>query len=385
LDKAKDMLIEDLMTPALLVDKVRLENNIKTMAEKAKKYDVSLRPHIKTHKCVEIGKMQLDHGASGITTATLGEALVFANEGFDDITIAFPVAIDKIPAIVDLASQITLNVLVDHTSLVEHLNSGAKEKQSKLNVLMKVDCGYHRCGVDPENPAALKLAKKIANSPHLEFTGILTHGGHSYNAHSVDEIKKVAFQEQDVLAKFANALKNESESMEPKIVSVGSTPTMMLCDSIRDEITEIRPGNYVFFDYTQVTLGVCKLEDCAQTVLSSIVGVYNDHIVIDAGALALSKDLGSTHIKPDSGYGRILRDYDASIEYTDYKIKSISQEHGKISVGSSSELRDLTHGDRLRIVSNHSCLTQYMYDKLFLVEKEKVVDTWRIHQDRISV
>lgn len=378
------MQIDDLLTPSLLVDKLRLECNIRNMAEKAKKNGVSLRPHIKTHKCIEIGKMQLEHGASGITAATLGEAIVFANEGFDDITIAFPVVFDKIPAIVELSSQISLNVLVDHPSIVDQLNSESKENQSRLNVLIKVHCGYNRCGVNPESPAAMKLAKKIVGSSNLDFVGILTHGGHSYDANSVDAIKAVALQEQDVMVRFAMTLKRESEDLAPKIVSIGSTPTMMMCDFIRDEITEIRPGNYVFFDYTQVALGVCELGDCAQSVLASIVGTYEDYIVIDAGALALSKDLGSTHIKPDAGYGRILKDYDRNIEYDDYKIKSLSQEHGKILVGSSSKLRSHFPGERVRIITNHSCLTQYMYDKFYLVEKEKVVDVWRIHRDRLS-
>ena len=130
---------------------------------------------------------------------------------------------------------------------------------------------------------------------------------------------------------------------------------------------------------------MCELGDCAQSVLASIVGTYDDYIVVDAGALALSQDLGSTHIEPNAGYGRILRDYDANIEYNEYKIKSLSQEHGKISVGSSSTLRSLSSGERLRIITNHSCLTQYMYDKFYLVEKDKVVDIWKIHRDRLSI
>lgn len=378
------MQIDDLLTPSLLVDKTRFEQNIRNMAEKAEKNGVSLRPHIKTHKCIEIGKMQLDYGASGITVATLGEAIVFAKEGFDDITIAFPVVVDKIPAIVKLSSQISLKILVDHPSVVEHLNTNAKEHQSMLNVLMKVYCGYHRCGVNPKSPSAMKLAKKIANASNLDFAGILTHGGHSYDANSVDEIKAIAKQEQDIMAKFAMTLKHESEDLAPKIVSIGSTPTMIMCDSIREEITEIRPGNYVFFDYTQVALGVCELGDCAQSVLASIVGTYEDYIVVDAGALSLSKDLGSTQIEPDTGYGRILRDYEGSIEYDGFKINSLSQEHGKISVDPSSTLRAVKHGDKIRIIPNHSCLTQYLFDKFYLVDNNRVIDTWKIYRDRLS-
>jgi D-serine deaminase-like pyridoxal phosphate-dependent protein len=378
------MLIEDLVTPALLVDKVRLETNIKTMAEKAESNNVSLRPHIKTHKCIEIGKMQVNNGAAGITVATLGEALAFSNDGFDDITIAFPVAPDKIPTIVELSSQITLNILVDHPAVVEHLDNSSKKDQSILNVLIKVDCGYHRCGVDPTSPSAMNLAKKIVEASHLDFAGILTHGGHSYFAKSVDEIQAVANQEQSTMASFAAALENESKELTPRIVSIGSTPTMMKCDSIQDEITEIRPGNYVFFDYTQVALGVCDLENCAQSVLASVMGVYDDHIVVDAGALALSQDLGSTHINPDNGYGRILANYNTSIEHTGYKIKSLSQEHGKISVNPSSTLRGATHGDKIRIIPNHSCLTQYLYDKFYLVDNDEVIDAWKIKRDRLS-
>lgn len=367
--------LSDLMTPSLLVDYEKLENNIRSMAAKAKKNGVNLRPHIKTHKCIEIGKMQVERGAKGITVSTLGEAEIFAKAGFDDITYAVPISRNKIQKALELSSNISLKILVDSPAIVNELDKVSHEVQNKIEVMVKVDCGYHRCGIDPRSNAAVNLVKKINDAQNLSFKGILTHAGHSYLAKNVSEIKRIAEQEQQVMADFAKILGRNG--LSPEVVSIGSTPTVALADTFLDEITEIRPGNYVFYDYTQVVLGTCKLSDCALTVLASVVGTYSDRIVIDAGATALSKDQGPAHKIPNCGFGKVIEDYDKCVLASSVNIDSLTQEHGKVIVKGESNTR-FNNSDLIRILPNHSCLSANLFDKYIVVEQDKILDSWLI-------
>lgn len=373
--------IQELNTPSAVVDIAKVDENISSMATRAEEGGIDLRPHIKTHKCIEIGKMQRRAGAIGVTVSTLEEAAVFADAGFEDITYAVPLAPNKFEAVRWISELTHLNVLVDHPAVVDKLGTFCGEAKSSLDVLVKVDCGYPRCGVDPETPAAIHLVKKIVENPNLQFKGILTHAGHSYDATSVSEIKRVAEQEQKVMVKFASTLK--TERFTPEVVSIGSTPTVRLADSFHKEITEIRPGNYVFFDYTQVALGVCEVNECALTVLSSVISKNNDRIISDAGATALSKDTGPTHIDSSAGYGKIFQNYKQGLLETDFVIKSLSQEHGKILLQ-----KDMTDsfeiGDVVRILPNHSCLTANLFDNYHVVEENSVLEEWKIHRGRIT-
>lgn len=377
------MNLSDLKTPILLVDYDKLEYNIRSMAAKAKKNGVNLRPHIKTHKCIEIGKKQLENGAVGITVSTLGEADAFADAGFRDISYAVPLALDKFQGVRRISEKTHLNLLVDHPKIVDHLERFCREARMKLDVLVKVDCGYPRCGIDPKSPSAVTLVKKIHENPNLHFKGILTHAGHSYNGTTVEEIKTIAKQEQEIMVQFAETLKAESAQLAPEVVSIGSTPTTLLTDTFRDGITEIRPGNYVFFDYTQVALGSCQVADCALTVLSSVISKNKDRIVIDAGATALSKDQGPTHIIPNPGYGQVIRDYDAGSLESGVIIDALSQEHGKLVMTKDATLH-FEHGDKIRILPNHSCLTANLYDNYHVVKGDTVINRWRVRRERFE-
>jgi D-serine deaminase-like pyridoxal phosphate-dependent protein len=366
-----------------LVDLDRLEKNISYMATRAREGGVSLRPHIKTHKCIEIGKKQVEAGAKGITVSTLGEASAFAKAGFTDITYAVPLASDKFESVRKISEITHLNVLVDHPTVAKNLGLFCKENQLELDVLIKIDCGYPRCGIDPSTPGAITLARKIVDHPLLNFKGILTHAGHSYNAKTVAEIKTIAKHEQDVMVRFSETLKEEDAKLKPEVVSIGSTPTARLADTFHDRITEIRPGNYVFFDYTQVALGTCDVTDCALTVLSSIISKIEGRVIIDAGATALSKDLGPRHIHPNGGYGKIIQDYDAGHLDTGSIIESLSQEHGKISITGEKDL-GFSHGSKVRILPNHSCLTANLFDHYHVVRGVSVVERWEVHRGRFD-
>ncbi|MGY5878595.1 MAG: alanine racemase [Candidatus Thorarchaeota archaeon] len=374
--------LANLMTPILLIDYNKLEDNIKKMAAKAKNNGVTLRPHIKTHKCIEIGMMQLKHGAGGITVSTLDEAEIFAEAGFSDITYAVPMSSNKIKAALDIASKVNLRLLVDNHEIVSDLEVSSEKRGMALEILLKVHCGYHRTGVDPRNPASNKLARKIANSRNLTFKGILTHAGHSYDATSIKQIKEIALQEQTAMLDFSERLEKESSDLKPEVISIGSTPTIELTENFMEGITDIRPGSYVFHDYTQVVLGCCQISDCALSTYSKIIGKYDEYLVTDAGATALSKDLGPTHLETKNSFGKIYSNYDNQELDTNLHFYALSQEHGKVKFMNPADAQKYKVNDSLRILPNHSCLTANLHNCYYIVKEDQVIDKWRVRRDR---
>lgn len=375
------MKIDDLITPALLIEKSRLLRNIKNMADKAHQNKVHLRPHIKTHKCLEIANLQREYGASGITVSTLGEAGTFIDHGFTDVTLAYPIIPDKFPRLGELAQQAQLNILTDHSAMIPLLDAYTIAADLQLTVLIKVDCGYHRCGIDPQDSRAISLAKQIDAASNLTFGGILTHAGHAYTAQSPQEIQAIANHEQDVMLQFSDSLRSHGQA--PEVVSIGSTPTARLATGFKDGITEIRPGNYVFFDNTQAALGVCQFTECALSVLTSVVSVQDTHVVVDAGATVLSKDAGATHIPSNQGYGVVLNPDENNTTHQAI-ITNLSQEHGKITFADKTHHKALSPGDHLRIIPNHSCLTANLFAHYYVVDGNRIISTWPIHRDRLS-
>ncbi|HYO46483.1 MAG TPA: alanine racemase [Gemmatimonadota bacterium] len=358
--------VHDLPTPALLVDLDVLERNLFRMQARCDEIGVALRPHVKTHKCVEIGRMQRDLGARGITVATLEEARAFADAGFDDITWAFPVILGRIAEAREIAERATLRLLVDSRAAVEALERNG----APFPVWLEVDCGDQRSGVNPESDEAMALARALADSATLAFDGILTHAGHSYRAADAEGRLQVAREERDVMVRLADRLRGEG--VEVRGVSVGSTPGMTAVDRL-DGVTEARPGNYAYFDATQVELGSCEAGDCALTVWASVVSSARDHAVVDAGALALSKDVGRGDGRPSMG--RLYEDYGARTLREDARMASLSQEHGVVDA-------PLPVGSRVRILPNHSCLTNACFDRVHAVRGENVVDVWRVRRER---
>ena len=318
----------------------------------------------------------------GITVSTIGEALAFIEGGFFDITSAFPPTPEKIPALLEITKQASLKIIVDNASIVDKLESRCAEAKTELEVLLKVDCGYHRCGVDPAKKESLQLAQSIDKAPHLQFRGILTHAGHAYNANTTEEVTQVAMEEQKIMIQFAERL--QDKGLSPDVVSIGSTPTCTMARGFMKGITEIRPGNYVFFDAAQAALGSCSLSDCALTVLTSIVSVQPGHIVVDAGATALSKDSGATHINQEKSYGVVLKELNSTFPANELQIIALSQEHGKILLRKESSLNSFKPGDRLRIIPNHSCLTANLFDRYYVVDESEVTTVWSVQRQRFS-
>ena len=361
--------LADLPTPALLVDLDKLEANIKHMAGRMKQLGVALRPHVKTHKCIEIGRLQREYGAKGITVSTLVEARAFADHGFDDITWAFPVILTRLDEARALADRIRLGLVVDSPEAVAALERSG----GPWRVWLKVDCGYHRAGVDPHSDDALRLAERLTKSKALGFAGILTHSGHAYHARGQAEIRAVAEEERRVMAAFAERL--DKAGIQVPAVSVGSTPTMSHVERLNG-VTEARPGNYAFYDYMQTVIGSCTVSDCALTVLASVVSNQKgtNHSVIDAGALAMSKDSG-LETYPHTTLGEIYDDYPSGSLSTSSRLVGLSQEHGFVS-------GVLPVGSRVRVLMNHSCLTAAQFDAYDVVRGDEVVDRWPIHRGR---
>lgn len=361
--------INNLSTPALVVDLDKLDANIARMASKASSLGVRLRPHVKTHKCVEIAMRQKVAGCHGITVSTLHEAAVFADHGFDDITWAFPVNLSRLDEACDLARKCTLRLVVDSEEAVTVL----EKLQFPLRVWLKVDCGYHRAGIDPEEPLGLDLAQRIRDSSDLIFDGILTHSGHAYNVTGSDELRRVAEQERSVMVAFADRLRRRG--IEVPALSIGSTPAMSATESLVG-IDEARPGNYVFYDGTQVGLGSCRTSDCAVTVVASVVSSPRSHThsVVDAGALAMSKDPGLSDSSPVE-MGHIFDDHESGLLSSTKRLYGLSQEHGLVT-------GNLPIGSRLRILPNHSCLTVACFDEFAVARGNAVIDSWKIWRGR---
>jgi D-serine deaminase-like pyridoxal phosphate-dependent protein len=366
--------LDELKTPCALIDIERVERNTATMAERAHRLGVRLRPHVKTHKCVPAARLQIRDHFGGITVSTLAEAAAFADAGFEDISYAVPIAPARIGEALALTRRVRrLSLLADHPTTVAELSRAATEASVKLRVFIKVDCGYHRAGVDPLSPDSVRLARHVHEAASLDFAGVLTHAGHSYDCTDRQQIAVVAEQERSVAVAFAQKL--EAAGIPVQDVSIGSTPTLSVAERL-DGVSEVRPGNYVFYDAFQAAIGSCSLDDAALSVMASVIGSYPDEgrLVIDAGALALSKDRGATHVDPVTRYG-VVTTLEGN-RLGALQLQALSQEHGIVRAP-PERIAELDVGSRLRVIANHSCLTAALHDVLYVVRNGEVVDRWQ--------
>lgn len=371
------MKLQDLKTPSLILDVERVRRNAARVCEIARGNSVRLRPHIKTHKCVEVARIQTAGQDGALTVSTLAEAEAFARHGFSDFTYAVPVEPGKFAAAIDLIRRgVRLNLITDSAEIPVPLDTAARVAGVTIPVFLKVDCGSHRCGVEPQTEEAVGIPRQIAASNNLEFAGILAHAGHSYEAHSRSEVAVVARSERDLMVELAERLRRDG--IEVPTVSIGSTPTIQHVDHLRG-VDEIRPGNYIFFDAFQASLGSCSLADCALTVLAAVV--HRDRarkkVVIDAGAIALSKDRGAVGPDGRCSYGRVL---DLAGNDLNVRVESLSQEHGVLEVSDEATLDGLKVGSRVRVLANHSCLTAAQHSRYHVLEDGRIVDSWEIHR-----
>ena len=360
----------DVETPALLLHHDVMERNLEHMAARAKRLGVALRPHIKTHKCLELGRRQVARGANGVTVSTLFEAEAFANGGFADLTWAFPLDRTHVPHVQQVVARgVTLRVVLDD------LETARAVAGSGLHVWLKVDCGYHRAGVDPSSRYGLEVARELGAERGITFDGILSHSGHAYRTRNKEEAAQIAEQERQVMAWFAELLRKDG--LPVRGVSVGSTPAMVAAKDLTG-VTEARPGNYIFYDRTMVLIGCCEPKDVAVTVLATVVSHQPgaSHFVVDAGALSLSKDLGPAHLGLEPAYGEVKG-------HPELSVASVSQEHGLIRAASPAAIEGkFKVGQHIEIVPNHSCLTEAHFDEYVVVQGDRIMDRWHIERGR---
>lgn len=368
--------LSTIKTPSLVLDAHRVRQNAARISDIARRNNVRLRPHIKTHKCIEVARIQTDGFDGAITVSTLAEARDFSANGFSDITYAVPIEPGKFAEAIEILQRgVKLSLLTDNAEAAKMLDEAAGRAGVRFDVFVKIDCGTHRVGVEPHLAEAVDIPRQLTDVKNLHFAGILTHAGHSYDVKTVEEIKTVARHERDIMVEHASKLRGLG--IEVPTVSIGSTPTINHIDHMRG-IDEVRPGNYIFFDNYQATLGSCAFDDCALTVLAAVVhrDAARRKIVIDAGGIAMSKDRGPVGLDPTCGYGRVL---DLEGKDTGMRLSSLSQEHGVIHAADDDAFHRFKIGDRVRILANHSCMTAAQHTHYNVLENGEIVDQWKIH------
>jgi D-serine deaminase-like pyridoxal phosphate-dependent protein len=377
--------LDALATPCLLVDDGRLRRNITHMQAKAADHGAQLRPHTKTHKSIAIARRQVNRGAAGITVAKIGEAERFVGAGFDDVRIAYPiVGTDKYERVLALSDQARCSFCVDTRAGAEAASAFFDARDRTAEVLMEIDVGHGRCGV-PWDAAedTVALAQHITTLPGLRLSGILTHAGQAYHGPRDGEspaaaLRRASTEERDRMLRVAvrlHAADVSGVTPDAFTISIGSTPSMRYFENTtRDgfRITEIRPGNYVFFDATQVGLGAATLDDCALTVLTTVVSRREDadgtRLYLDAGKTVTTTDTGAC----TDGYGIVLHDPTARTSMEHVTITGMSEEHGWVRAPRDAPLHV---GDRVQFVPNHACVTVNTQDAMHLVDDGVVHET----------
>jgi D-serine deaminase-like pyridoxal phosphate-dependent protein len=364
--------LSSLPSPFVVIDRARFVRNIGAMQARARAAGVRLRPHAKTHKSPAIAMRQIQAGAVGICCAKLGEAEVFAAAGIGDIRVPYPVHPSNAVRVLALMDQVTISIIVDDLEVAREWSQAMAGAGRRLRILVKVDVGFHRCGVDPSRPDVVDTIRRIAELGGLEFLGLLSHAGHSYLAKSHAEIERIAVTEADVLARLASALRDGSTPVAE--ISVGSTPTARFIGR-QPGVTEMRPGNYVFADRTQVGLGAARADDCAQSIVSTVVSrPAPDRAIFDAGSKTLASD-GLRGFGAEAGFGLVHPSISASQPDPTIQIERLSEEHATARVPATCPLRV---GDRVRIIPNHACVVTNLADELWLADGETIVERWPV-------
>src|SRR5262245_7613492 len=372
--------IDDLPTPALILDRAVLDRNLKRMSERLRNAGVMLRPHLKTAKSIEIGRRAVKGHDGCITVSTLAEARYFSQGGFTDILYGVGVVPSKLPAIADLRRQgVNLRMVTDNLAVARAIAAAATNGDT-FSVLIEIDSGAGRAGLPyPALPGLLDIARVLHAASGVELAGVMTHAGHAYHQNTPDGIAAVAEQERQAVVDAADKLR--AAGIPCPIVSAGSTPTATHSLNFSG-LSEMRPGVYVFNDPDQEFIGSCGAADLALSVLASVIGHYphRNQMLVDAGALALSKDVRAQEFRPQVGYGTIV---DAPVK--DMAVVDCSQEHGFVGASEPIPFGNLPIGSRVRILPNHACITAAAYDRYYVVDSaldgaKSVVDVY----DRIN-
>jgi D-serine deaminase-like pyridoxal phosphate-dependent protein len=364
------VVLAELPTPSLVLDLDRLERNCDRMIRRAAELGVRLRPHMKTAKSVDVGRLATRAGSAGVTVSTLAEAEHFAQAGFRDISYAVGIAGHKVGPLAELQRRYgtRISLLADTVAAVDDAARHADAVGERFALLIEIDSGGGRGGVSADGPELLAIGEAVRASPWLSLDGVLTHAGQSYDATSVEAIRQIAEEERLAVTRAADRLR--AAGMAVPVVSVGSTPTALHARSMAG-VTEMRPGVYTLFDLAQVALGSCSVDDIAVSVLATVIG-HNPRaglMLIDAGALALSKDMSGNKAGRRVGYGLVCP-ATGGPPVEGLIVADVHQEHGLVTCegAGDGELESrYPVGTRVRIFPNHACLMAAPYDRYYLV------------------
>ena len=355
------MTLDELETPALVLDASIMEANIARLRARLGGLGPALRPHVKTAKCAEVAKRCLEGQPGGITVSTLAEAEYFAAQGVRDILYAVGIAPNKLEHVRDLRRRgVDVTVVLD--------NPEQARFSSEIPCLIEIDCDGHRSGVKPDAPGLVELARAVRN-----LRGVMTHAGASYSCRSTKAIEEMAEQERRAVVVAAERLRKER--LPSPVVSVGSTPTAHFARSL-EGVTEVRAGVYVFFDLVMAGISVCRVEDIALSVLATVIGHQADKgwAITDAGWMAMSRDRGTAAQPLDQGYGLVC---DADGRPLDGVIVSdANQEHGILAhrSGEAARMPRLPVGTMVRILPNHACATGAQHKAYHVVRGSRRIE-----------
>jgi D-serine deaminase-like pyridoxal phosphate-dependent protein len=370
------MNLSEIDTPALALDRGRLEANIARMSATAKRHGVDLRPHMKTAKSADAARLATAGHSGGITVSTLKEAAYFAEQGFSNITYAVGIAPAKLERVAALrAGGTELAVLTDNLEVARAIGARVAVLGADFAVLIEIDTGDGRAGVSPGSVELLEIGRALEEAAGASLRGVLTHAGQSYDCRTVAEIEAVAEAERAGAVEAAERLR--AAGLPCPVVSVGSTPTATHARRL-DGVTEMRPGVYMFGDVFQAEIGSCAMDDIAVSVLTTVTGHHpaRAEMVVDAGGLALSKDRSTASGPRDVGYGLAVDPLRGDLP--ELQVVRVSQEHGIVAApGGDLPFEALPVGARLRILPNHACMTAAAYDSYHVVDGgDEVVALW---------
>jgi D-serine deaminase-like pyridoxal phosphate-dependent protein len=355
------MSVDEVSTPAVVVDLDVVERNLQRMTAYCSRHGLKLRPHAKTHKSIEAGKMQLALGAVGLTVAKVGEAEVMIASGATELLVAHPIVGDeKIERLADLCGEARIIVAIDSLRAAEGLARVARKRGVTFGVLVEFDSGSHRCGVAPGETAA-RLGEAVSQLRGVELRGLFTYFGSVWGeeAQRSDEITRIRTDVERTLDAYQNAGLNKD------IVSAGSTPSAMMSHTIPG-ITEIRPGTYIYNDLNTFYQGLCGLEDCAARVITTVVSnAVQGQVIVDAGSKTLSSDLLGAGSK--QGYGLVMEGAGT--------LTRLNEEHGYLA---AEPLGCFEVGRVLETIPNHVCTCINMHDEVLLARGQTIVGTWRV-------
>lgn len=351
----------ELDTPSLVIDWDRMQRNITNMQQVADEAGIKLRPHTKTHKTPLISHLQMNAGARGITVAKLGEAEVMNAGGVDDILIAFPLqGAPKMERLLHLAERANVRVSLDSRKVAQDISDAARARGTKIGVYVEVDVGLGRVGA-AHHEGARDLVREIVELPGIDFLGIMTHAGHTYKAKTLEEVQQLGREEGEWMVETADLIR--ADGIQVQEISVGSTPTARYSSQVKG-VTEMRPGTYVFYDTTQVLKYACTWDDCAQTILTTVVVKHPDRLIFDCGSKTLSSD-GA----PNGLYGTVKG-------YPHLEIWRLNEEHATVRIAGEGLLPEI--GDKVEIIPNHACAVMNLHDTFVAVSKDEVIGEFEI-------